>query len=335
MTHRLFFTAGLLCVVLIPVDGRADDFVLSDVTMTAFSSFVSQRVPKVTDAETKVAPRSEILTAAQTLVTAGQPYPNQPNSVGSGFASSTATAAGVFGVGVNGFFLQNSLPPNVFEASGTWTQTLTNTSTQTLPTSATFIIPAPEIHFFGVGNSFPAGANPDLDASATVQIKLISTLTRVSGTKDEVVHFDYGMRAERDRNSGLLLASPFADAVGQITRADDFDGGFGFFLPLLTAVDFAFREVGPGESLEFGYEYLATSSTGFGETAVLAAIGDPFNLTAGGGRFEIKVGDGLPPTTPPTPTTVPEPASLTLLGAGCIALRTLLARRRPRVISRC
>jgi hypothetical protein len=54
----------------------------------------------------------------------------------------------------------------------------------------------------------------------------------------------------------------------------------------------------PGESLEFGYDYFATASTGFGETAVFAAIGDPFNLTTGGGRFEFLLGDAPPNSVP-------------------------------------
>jgi hypothetical protein len=36
-----------------------------------------------------------------------------------------------------------------------------------------------------------------------------------------------------------------------------------------------FSSVGPGEGLEFGYDYFATASTGFGETAVFAAIAIP------------------------------------------------------------
>jgi hypothetical protein len=84
---------------------------------------------------------------------------------------------------------------------------------------------------------------------------------------------------------------------------------------------FSFSSVGPGESLEFGYDYFATASTGFGETAVFAAIGDPFSLEAGGGRFEFQVGDAPPPNA------VPEPSSLTMLGIG-LAVLCIFAHRR-------
>jgi hypothetical protein len=326
MTHRLSSALALLCVVSIPMDGRADDFTLSDVTMTAFTSFESQRIPLIEDFDSTVAPRTGNLAAAQALVRAGQPFPNVDNSVGSGFASSTATASGVFGVGVNGFFLQNSLPPNEFVASGTWTQTLTNTSNETLPVFGTFLIPAPKISFFGVGNSFPQGANPDLDASARVELRILSTLRRPNELENRV-HLNYGMQTVRNP-VGELIALPLADAQGLIRRFDEPGGGFSFELPFLTLVDFIFPDLAPGESLDFGYDFIATASTGFGETGVLALIGDPFTLS-GGSPFEIRVGGAVPPVTPlPPSTSVPEPATLTLLGLGCLALRPLIARRR-------
>ena len=72
--------------------------------------------------------------------------------------------------------------------------------------------------------------------------------------------------------------------------------------------------------MEFGYDYFATASTGFGETAVFAAIGDPFNLTTDGGRFELQVG-GAPP-----PNSVPEPGTLAVLGVGLIIMLSISAR---------
>ena len=83
---------------------------------------------------------------------------------------------------------------------------------------------------------------------------------------------------------------------------------------------------GPGESLEFGYDYFATASTGFGETAVFAAIGDPFDLTAGGGHFEFQVGGA------PAPTPVPEPGTLALLGIGLMVMLGVSARYRRALV---
>lgn len=85
---------------------------------------------------------------------------------------------------------------------------------------------------------------------------------------------------------------------------------------------FSFSSIRPGESLEFGYDYFATASTGFGETAVFAAIGDPFNLTTGGGRFEFLLADA-------PSNSVPEPGSLVAFGIGLAVLCIFAHRRRP------
>jgi len=83
-------------------------------------------VPELSDFAVKVAPPDQLLQAAQALVIEGLPSPNQPNSQNAGFASSAGVVVGIFGVGVNGLHFQNSLPPNRYFASGTWSQTLTN-----------------------------------------------------------------------------------------------------------------------------------------------------------------------------------------------------------------
>ena len=288
------------------------DVVLSDVGLTARATFSSQRVtPEKSDFDTKTAPPDQLLQAAQALVIEGLPFPNQPNSQNAGFASSAATVGGVFGVGVNGLHFENSLPPNRYFASGRWTQTLTNSSTVTQVSSATISVPAPTIRLFGVGNSFPVGANPDLDATASVDIRLTSKLTHADGSVVETILFDYGMHTLRAPIVGVLLADPTDDALGNLSRFDEPDGSFGFrLLPVLK--NFSYGAVRPGESLEFGYDYFATASTGFGETAVFAAIGDPFDLTTGG-RFDVQVSD------------IPEPSARVLMALG---LATLGAVRR-------
>src|SRR4051812_20132039 len=175
--------APLLAATLAPVSARAGGVVLSDVTLTARATFSSQRVaPEKTDFDVKTAPPDQLLQAAQALVIEGLPFPNQPNSQNAGFASSAAAVGGAFGLGVNGFHFENSLPPNRYFAAGRWTQTLTNNSTVTQVSNAAISVPAPTIRFFGVGNSFPGGANPDLDATASVDIRLTSKLTHADGS---------------------------------------------------------------------------------------------------------------------------------------------------------
>jgi hypothetical protein len=321
MTNRISQAALLLMAGFAPVSVSAGTIELSDVRITARTTFSSQRVPEISDFDVKVAPPDQLLQAAQALVIEGLPFPNLPNSLNAGFASSAGVVGGVFGVGVNGLHFENSLPPNRYFASGTWSETLTNNSAVTQVSSGTISVPAPTIRFFGVGNSFPTGADPGLDASAAVGIRLTSKLTHADGSVDETVHFDYGMHTLRAPIVGVLLADPTDDALGALSRFDEPDGSFGFrLLPVIRG--FSFSSVGPGESLEFGYDYFATASTGFGETAVFAAIGDPFDLTASGGHFEFHLGDAPPP--------VPEPGSLTTFGTG-LAMVCIFAHRRRAV----
>ena len=156
MTNSISSAALLLIASFAPVSVSAAEIEFSDVRLTARATFSSQRVtPEKSDFDIKTAPPEQLLQAAQALVIEGLPFPNQPNSQNAGFASSAATVGGVFGVGVNGFHFQNSLPPNRYFASGRWTQTLTNNSTVTQVSTGAISVPAPTIRFFGVGNSFP------------------------------------------------------------------------------------------------------------------------------------------------------------------------------------
>jgi PEP-CTERM motif len=137
------------------------------------------------------------------------------------------------------------------------------------------------------------------------------------------VRFNYGMEALRVPISptiSLVLADPTDDALGNLSRFDESDGSFGFrLLPVLK--EFSFGRVGPGESLEYGYDYFAAASTGFGETAVFAAIGDPFDLNLGGGSFSVRFDDVDVPGT-----SVPEPGSLMLVTFGLASARLFRQR---------
>ena len=318
MTNRVW-QASLLVAAVLPVTVSAGTIDLSDVRISARATFSSQRVPEKSKFDVEVAPPDQLLQAALALVIDGLPFPNVPNSQNAGFASSSGVVGGLFGVGVNGLHFENSPPPNRYFASGSWTQTLTNNSTVTQVSNGIISVPAPTIRLFGVGNSFPAGANPDLDAAAAVNIRLFSILTRADGSQEETVYFEYGMHLFRDTIGGALLANTTNDALGALSRFDEPDGSFGFrLLPVVRT--FSFNSVRPGESLEFGYDYFAQASTGFGETAVFAAIGDPFNISTGGGRFDFELAEA-------PSDSVPEPASLTAFGLGLGAL-AIFARRR-------
>ena len=303
--------------MLAPLSVSAEP-IQSPIELTAFAEFSSQRVPLVTKSDDAIEPDQNTFTNAQVLLKVGNvPFPNVPTSQTEAFASSISTAAGVFGVGVSGFFMQNSLPPNAFVASGTFATTISNSDPEDTGVTLDFLIPAPTLRFFGVGNSFPVGADPNLDASAKAQLRLISTLTRADGSTQETVHLDYGLFTFRDPQTGVFFALPTSsDGVG-LTRFDEFDGSFGFRLPDLNLREFSFGTFGPGVSLEVGYDYFATASTGFGETGVFAAIGDPFNLTADGGFNLELVGAAQPPDPG---SGIPAPGSLALVMLGLTSL---------------
>ena len=105
-----------------------------------------------------------------------------------------------------------------------------------------------------------------------------------------------------------------------MSRFAEPDGSFGFQLEDFDAEDFTLGEIGPGETLEITYDYIASVSTGFGETGVFAAIGDPFNLDVSGGRFAFQLRN-LPPTS-----SVPEPGVMVMLGLGLVAMSRTFVR---------
>jgi hypothetical protein len=312
----------LLIAAVTPVSMSADLIDISDMEMTAFASFNKQGSPEQSAFDSNSGPfgslaRAEVLVLAQTRST---PFPNVPTSQTQAFGSSATNANGFYAVGVSGFFFQNSLPPNALVASGTATQTITNNSGVAISGTGGFEIPAPTIRFFGVGNSFAPGADPARDATAAISIRFVTKLTHPDGSAVETILVDYGMRSFREPVSGVLVALPTSsDAVG-ITRFAELGGSFGFRLPDLKA-ERSFGNIGPGDSMEVTYDYFAQASTGFGETGVFAAIGDPFNLSASGGRFDIQVGPA---------TGVPEPATLATLAVGMVVLGYFLARRGRR-----
>ena len=233
MKHRISTAAFLLFAALPPIEGRANIIGVTEIDLFVSASFSSQLQPLTTAFDRKALPFGD-LTRAEVLVHAngmqGIPFPNVPTSQTRPFASSAADASGFFGVGVSGFFFPNSLPPNALAASGSTTQRVTNNSTLTFPVAVDFFVPAPTIRLFGVGNSFPPGADPARDATAFADIMLQTRLTHPDGSTVEAIPLDYGLRVVRESLSGVLFPFPTTDGAGSLSRFDDPDGAFGFRL---------------------------------------------------------------------------------------------------------
>jgi hypothetical protein len=301
MTNRIAQAVLLLMASFAPVSVSAGTIELSDVRISARATFSAQRVPEISDFDVKVAPADQLLQAAQALVIEGLPFPNVPNSQNAGFASSAGVVGGVFGVGVNGLHFQNSLPPNRYFASGTWSQTLTNNSDVTQVSTGAISVPAPTIRFFGVGNSFPPGADPDLDASAAVNIRLTSKLTHANGSVVDTVHFEYGMHTLRAPIVGVTPGRPDRRALGALSRFDEPDGSFGFRCCLWSGVSRS-PVSARARVWSFGYDYFATASTGFGETAQSSPPSAIRFISTRAAVVSSSVGDAQPDS-------VPEPGS--------------------------
>jgi PEP-CTERM motif len=313
MTHHLLRAVLLLAAALVPFSVPAADLEFSEVDLSTFAGFTTQLQPAKSDSDFQTAPYRDVsVISAKSLVLAGSiPFPNVPTSQTQAFASAAVNNFGFIGVGVSGFFFQNSLPKNELTADASGTLTVFNSSTESQSLLVDFLIPAPTFRFFGIGNSLPP--DPARDVAAVVSARMLSTITHADGSVEpQHTALDYGMTLFRDPNFGPLFAIPTADASGKLTRFDEPDGSFGFQLEALVLTDFFIAEFAPGDTIEFTFDYLASASTGFGETGIFAAIGDPLDLTTGGGHFDIHVD---------APTSIPEPSTWALLATGLMALR--------------
>lgn len=320
MNKPILLGAPLLIAFLTPFAASADVVDRSDVTLTVATAYSNASHPEVVVSDRKTIPQSSLLEARALIHGDGFPFSGVPTSQTEAFASSAADARGHFGVGISGIFLQGSLPPNHLLATGQYAQTFTNTAAPGSATVAPFLdmfIPAPTIRLFGVGNFFPAGRDPALDVTARVDAAVFATIRHADGSSVFTTVLDYGMTVAREGGSGSsgklkAMLTRDAPASSLTQNIDEPNGRFEFALNALQLQHFFVGDLAPGDTLEFAYSFAAQGDTGFGETGVFAAIGDPFDLNVGGGSLDIQV-DALP-------AAVPEPGTWTLLSIGLLAL---------------
>jgi hypothetical protein len=315
-------SAVLLLIAALAPGGASATVIFSDIELTARTDTRGGPAPVVVDSDVETIPNEGAGDVEALSRAGGDPFPNQPNTVGSAFASAAQLALGpggiLPGVGVNGFFLRNALfPPHTLLATASIKQSINNDSTTvTESLVGNIFIPEPTMRFFGVGDSFPDGVDLDRDASAFVQARLETKHTNIFGTIVEDTLLDYGMLAFRDPSTGVFSAK-FTDGGLPLTRFEEPDGSFVFRLPELKLENFDLPDVGPSEMLEVNYIFTASAQTGFGETGIFAAIGDPFDLSGSGASFNVTVGDVDQPGPVPG---IPAPNTLAVLGLGLILL---------------
>lgn len=292
---------------LLPLSLSADFIDLSDLRLVTSASFVSQLAPQgapVTDRKNGP-PGSTVKAEVLLSVLEAAPVQGIPTNQQTGFVSSAADAQGAFGVGVNTFFTfgtSTNFSGREGRADGSTFGTITNNTGVPIDVVTDFFIPEPTI-ILGGGNFPVPGINTARLASGFVSVVLTFDLIHADGTSEpRRMPLEYGLDVIREPLAGVML--PLLRSTQPVqTETFQAAGGFGFRLPSLTGENFPLAQLAPGDRVEFFYQYTAFAGTDLGEQGVFAAIGDPFNLQANGGRFAVRAVDATAPAAVPEPTT--------------------------------
>lgn len=321
MTRLIRLSTAVLLGMPLPLAAATVE--VSDLKLEAFTTlaFAGEAAFR-TDSDSVSVPFGDTNGEVEALVRAGGgflpggAFPDIPNTVGESFISAAGDARGNFAVGVRGEFGGGFDPPIVLSALATGVLSFTNDTGIDIRPTIDFLIPAPTLRFFNAGRQFTPGAEAR-DPRASAVARIFTNTRHADGTSDNDLVFEYGLETFRDPFDGEFKAIALG-AQAPFPRTDFGFLDFGFQIPELSVDDFALGTVADGDTFSVTLAYTALGSTGFAETALFAAIGDPFNLDAGGGRFELgDVGVGPPP---PAPSPVPLPAGPPLLAAGLAAL---------------
>jgi hypothetical protein len=291
--------------VFLTASAFATSLDFSTVNLRVFSAFGPDRNGR----DVEVSP-----TAPQVLEVLSEPglavrFPFSPSALPGAFASAAMSANRAGGVGISGFVFRR---PEAF-ADATYKQTIFNLNddAETGLLLMQLDIPNIEAAVF-VGRSIIEG--PTAAAGASLLINLFDA----EGNKlRQQTLFDYAVLVAITQNEAQTSVTPdlqkergssevvFLNTTGELQGLRYEPFSVTQFLP----------SIPPGGRMDLEYSLNARGSTETPEVGYQAFVGDPFDISAGGG-FEIRPADV---------TVVPEPGYGLLIPGAIVAM--LLARR--------
>ncbi len=288
------------------------DFALSDVELQVVSESESAGI---VDRKTGFEPPASTKRFETLAQLSGLPF-GKSQSLGSPFASATATPSHVVGVGASGFFFSSNaeLRAEVFSR-----QSITNVDTLAGTSDFTYAVSPIDV---GV---LPGDGIHGMNAGILVLATMEHFHNGISSGIETLV--DYSLGVSKPRNSG-------GDEAFDIDRSPDLvaDAGLGTTISNGALFGVHYDEFGgkrslgtlqPGDTVTVEYRFRAFVITrGTPELAAEAFVGDPFDLSGNAGGFNIVPG-----------SSVPEPGTFSLVGLG-LALAAVASRRLRKCATR-
>lgn len=237
-------------------------------------------------------------------------FPTSPSALPAGFVSAAFSGDRKGGVGTSGVIIRDQ---TLGQARATFTEAVTNLSDEPVGMFVTYVIPGLE------ATIFPGSVIGNTNVQAFAAARLNATVLDASGaelSRDRIFTYELGQAPPPPGGDGIFRSADLADEQGDgflISAAGVRGVEYGSFegtrfLPTIPV----------GGTLIFEYQFEAAGSTISREHGFQAFVGDPFDLSAGGG-FDIRLAQ---------PSAVPEPATVVLVPGALVAL--LLARRGRR-----
>jgi hypothetical protein len=265
-------------------------------------------------------------------------FSGRSTQIDQGFASAQADNSGNGGAGATNWL---GITPGVdvssqLAATALWTQTFTNTGTGDITLSLNLHIPSMEAGLIGVP---PNRTGPSDTESALTQVDLAVVINRADGTLEHGGDFTFGLKVREQQLPLIVVGTNPVPLVNNFAVVEPFSTGRLPIDPFRTFTDNgssstpkytidnltfvqALGTLHPGDILSYVYTLTAEGTTHGAEQGFLAFVGDPLDLIASGGGFEVSANVAA----------VPEPASwmLSLLGMLLIAANRLRSGRAAR-----